>query len=160
MPITENVDSDVDRGCERIMRGRSPGRIALGGSCRGSNCVQSGATSRRAIRKEQCEYCNGGTRDSVTHGEGLRVSEYSTACETAGVTRKFALRIARLEQRICPGGQEAVRPESRKEFRADLGRGQAHAHIHSLRGVRERPDRDEIHSGLSVSANVFQRDAA
>src|SRR5580692_665402 len=92
MPITEYVDSDVDRGCGMIGRGRTPGRIALGGSCRSSSCMRSGTTPRRAIRKEQCEYCNASTRDSVTHGEGLRVSEYSTACQTASVTRKFTLR--------------------------------------------------------------------
>src|SRR5579863_8585610 len=72
MPITENVDSDVNGGCGMIGRDRMPDRIALGYSGRGSS-MRSGTTSRRAIRKDECEYCNTGTGDSVTHGEGLRV---------------------------------------------------------------------------------------
>jgi len=100
-----------------IGRDRMPDRIALGYSGRGSS-MRSGTTSRRAIRKDECEYCNTGTGDSVTHGEGLRVSEYFIACETASVTRKFTLR-NRSAGTMNPsdGTRGSAPPESTEEVR-------------------------------------------
>src|SRR5580700_2608066 len=68
-----------------------------------------------------------------------------------------------LMRELCGSGEKSTNEGIKTKdprLRKILGRHNPQAHIHRLRRVGQKADRNEIHAGLGVGTNIIEADAA